>query len=251
MIIIIILIEILIFILNIETSSTRIQFQGDQSLWNYLQKICHKEDLFKLQMMKIILIENIHTMNDSIDMNNRLRNRLEYDFDCPFDLFVIDEKKPENFYTNFLEKTDYRDLNLLIIFDLPNTITENEIESYLNSSIKILQIFYDQCYSCEPYMLAFITDNQQFNLTNCLYQSLSKSIQRLDRNFRLKIIAGNRNPKTMTTTTIHLRPVFDGCRMTNSVYIPQNDEDFLRIKTSYLKCNLKKQSLNVVVNDVS
>lgn len=242
-----ILIHLSLFILKIiiiETvKNSVLHFPGDQSLWYYLQRIC-SEDSLKFQKIKIILIENVYPTID-----NRVKNRLN-DFDCPFDLYVNEssDKLDSNVFQQG-QKSEYRDRNLLIIFNLSYSIHEKEIQSYLQSLIKVLQIFYNECYSCEPYMLAFITANSNFNLTHCLYQSLSELIWKLDRNFRLIVIGGN-DSKSMTTT-IHLRPIFDGCRMTNSVYIPKTDEDFDKIKTPYLKCNLKQQPLKVVVNDVS
>lgn len=233
-------------------------FSGDSNLWNYLQKFKYFSS--SSQKTTIILIENLHSLRSTLIIRKHL-----YEMDCPFDLYsniTIQElssnlsyrKKPENRYRNVLVIFD---ISLIHSKDEDDNLDNNELWSKFNFLMQSLQIIYLKCLTCMPFLFIIFTQSHGHHekFTNILNRLLIRLLPSTDKRFRITtVVVTNSNGTDITTTTtaIHLRPIFDGCRLFNGVFMPRTRPDFEKMNiSSSWKCDLNQTMLSAAINNVS
>src|SRR5690606_39652272 len=71
-------------------------------------------------------------------------------------------------------------------------------------------------------------------------------LPRLDPHFRMVMVAG----LDQVNSTIHIRPVVDGCHLLDSVYTPLALTDYRKLRISPRFCRLNGTTLKVAFNQV-
>ena len=231
-------------------------FIGDQTIWNYLIDLCQQNENNKT--ISIIVIENFHYY--PVDQQNDLSSSSSLMSDwrssglvsnflqhhhCKYELFNNYDAKTL-LSTIKIRNKQLSFNNWLLIFNMISSdqLNMTMFEYLLESMGKI----YVNCTNCLP--LIGIFSQSIHDLTGWFSEN---SIKKLNQKLRLTLISNNDDdhPNYNNQIVIHFRPVLDGCKLYDGIYLPKTKFDFDRMKISYKQCNLNKSLIKIAINDVS
>ena len=199
----------------------------DSTIGIELQMLCNKT--LNQKMIKLVLIENNNSnelliKNETYQIDTYL-NQLN----CPFELFTD--------MTAVIQSEEYFRYNMvqvIIKIDTPNYTT------FLNL-LQPLSSLYDQCSFCSP--LIIIVNVPISTIAHWTHLAFD----RLNNTFRSEIYS-------LTTrdqwSKVYVRPTSSGCRLLNSVVVPNSTNDLKMFSIPFNRCDLNSTMLNVAVNNI-
>lgn len=212
----------IVFCILINNGNLFSQFYGDMELQAYINKeICLKFD----HKLLTIFVLNFNFFNHiQPPFKNSFYSKYKHCFHMVFNN-VSSDTLLEVISKNVKFQT------ILILFDLTYLV-----KPHLKKLIINLDKLYFKCNKCIPFIL-ILNYQINFKINNSIFQflTLTKS------DFRSIILIKN--------TSIHIRPVLNGCLLYSKIFIPKTKNDFKMLKMSKNKCNLNKTILNVSVVD--
>lgn len=199
-----------------QTHNSTQQFYGDTTLFEYFEQLC------LTNKVNLVFVEHIGDLNKFSSLNSTTK------------IFLNKIKCKHTFLSSFnvsqLCKRFYHSRTLQLVF--PNF---DNLNSSTSNLLEKATIFYSKCLQCLPpiFETSNVTFQQMFDYLKIKFSPFSTSA------FRGVFVTKN--------TTIHLRPVLNGCDQLNDLFVPKNKLDFDLLKVPKNRCNFHLKKLNISV----
>lgn len=210
-----------------QRSNQILPFYGDILLEKYLQTICLQFANDRM-MYSIILVQSLNT--------NRIPTK-----PSPFQIYLkcfhMIVHLPTSNLTVLMSQlkmeNKLRHTKWLIIIDFDQKIDQKNFKQLM---VHLDKLFWE-CIHCKPFIVHF-----HAAISQKIVDWSQESLKYTRKTFKLSL------KFSISLQIIHIRPTY-GCLISQTIFIPKTQTDFLQLKRSY-KCDLQNSILNVSLNHI-